>query len=466
MNKVNIEKIKQNKKYANKKNNIINYNILNNSIYILYKYIIYIIFILTISKSLSKEYLSEINITIEGKGDQQILSNEYEDKAPIEVLVNGFKRQINNDYIIYGLINQTNIITIRWNESLTKSKYMFSGLENIIEINFLNFDSSHIINMNYMFSGCTSLKSIEFRNFNTSKVGHMQSLFLNCVSLTSLNLSNFDTSSVYNMWSMFNNCTSLISLNLKNFNTSKVTNMKCMFRNCISLISVDLSSFDTSSIFETNLMFNNCKSLIFLDLSSFKKYPPYENYRKDMFVGCNKNLIYCINNQSIPSITSDLSYFNTAHDCSNICFNKSKKLIIEKNICILNCFEDDTYKFEFNGICYKECPNGTYNSSNYLCKKKIETINSDINEISNETISSDINEITQEINSIYYSDNISQYLYSDLFYSNNFSQIVSYELTQNYFNETTNNLYSSEINEYNMTITSSSLNFSFDISKL
>ena len=57
---------------------------------------------------------------------------------------------------------------------------------------------------------------------------------------------------------------------------------------------------------------------------------------------------------------------------SNICFNTSSKIIKEKK-CILNCIDDNNYKYEYHKICYKSSPNNTFSSlnNNYLCTIKI-----------------------------------------------------------------------------------------------
>ena len=55
-----------------------------------------------------------------------------------------------------------------------------------------------------------------------------------------------------------------------------------------------------------------------------------------------------------------------------LCFSPSQ-LIVEKNICIDFCYNDDIYKFEYNNLCYKSCPNGTHNSSynDYICEEDL-----------------------------------------------------------------------------------------------
>ena len=126
------------------------------------------------------------------------------------------------------------------------------------------------------------------------------------------------------------------------------------YSTCDSLISLDLSNVGTN----ISLSFNN------------------------MLYQCNKNLLYCLNNSKNKS-PGFLTYINstlnkTNSNCSNICFSENKKVILEKKICILNCSDDDIYKYEYNKICYKNCPIETYNLSNnnYMCFKYYEDLES------------------------------------------------------------------------------------------
>ena len=44
-------------------------------------------------------------------------------------------------------------------------------------------------------------------------------------------------------------------------------------------------------------------------------------------------------------------------NCTYICTDlKFKKFIIEENICIENCLDTKNYKYDFNNICYRQCP--------------------------------------------------------------------------------------------------------------
>ena len=45
--------------------------------------------------------------------------------------------------------------------------------------------------------------------------------------------------------------------------------------------------------------------------------------------------------------------------------------IKEKLKCIDNCEKDNTYKYQYNGECYIECPKDTYHEDNtFICKDK------------------------------------------------------------------------------------------------
>ena len=354
--------------------------------------------------------ISEISILINGTGNQSILySNE---NLPNEIFVNGIKynNQITKEI---SLSNPINNITMFWNSKLNTCNHMFYDLENIIKIDLSKFDSSFITDMSYMFCNCHSLISIDLSNISTSSVKNMEymfkacyslisldlkhfdislvtsmeSMFSNCLDLTSLdlsnlnalsvtnmltifqkssklqtiNLTNFKVSKVKNMKYMFSECSSLISLDLTSFDTSLATSMNYMFNRCSSLISLNLKSFDTSKVTETNYMFNGTSSLISLDLSNF-----HENNQlkaDSMFNNANKNLIYCINEGN--KILNNLKSFSILNNnCSDICFTESKKIIFDKKKCILNCSENNIYKYEYNNFCYNSSPIENQNPNN------------------------------------------------------------------------------------------------------
>lgn len=50
--------------------------------------------------------------------------------------------------------------------------------------------------MSGLFEGCLRLKIVEFGDFNTKNVINMENMFKGCKSLKHLNFSSFDTSSL------------------------------------------------------------------------------------------------------------------------------------------------------------------------------------------------------------------------------------------------------------------------------
>ena len=418
---------------------------------------ILISFILLITNEAKLSALSEITITINGTGDQKIISDRTFNNTPNQIYVNDILQNYTG-YMVYNLKNNINKIRMEWNYTLINCNFMFYHLENIIEIDMSKFDSSKVINMKYMFGGLSTIKSLNLKNFNTSLVTDMNHMFVGCKSLKLLNLKSFKTSLVNNMYYMFGECISLISLDLNNFDTSKVTKMDWMFNLCYALKSLKIKNFNTSLVNNMEDMFQSCKSLIFLDLSSFNvskvknmngmfsgcsslkfikitnfdtsrvtdifgmfsgcssliylnlndlnttnviemnymfsgcnslkllnlknidtsKIREYYNdygdydYNDDMFLNINTNLIYCINTNK----ASDLEQLLTGNnkDCSHNCFlNSSYKFIIDTFNCIDECYNDLTYKYEYNNLCYETCPNGTHISSNhlYLCEEDL-----------------------------------------------------------------------------------------------
>ena len=274
---------------------------------------------------------------------------------------------------------------------------MFYGCSNLLSLDLSNFDSSSVTNMGHMFYGCNKLTSLNLRNIKTSFVEYMDNMFNGCSNLISLDLSNFDASSVKNMNGMFKDCNNLISLNLCNFTisssssmdhmfygcskltsldlsnikTSSVEYMDYMFYGCSNLISLDLSNFDTTSTKTMNNMFEGCNNLISLNLSIFDT--TFVENMTDMFKGCNDYLIYCIDVNSkatelLNHIYNSSYIFKYNNNCSDICFEPNKKLLLDDKKCVYNC--SDNYTFEYNNICYSSCPNGTQNLSNNICIEK------------------------------------------------------------------------------------------------
>ena len=248
-------------------------------------------------------------------------------------------------------------------------RFMFNDCIKITSLNLSNFDCSQAGNMNNMFDGCKELKSLDISNFNPLLAQNMANMFSGCEKLTSLNLSNFGTNKATNMANMFYNCKELKTLDVSNFNTSLVTYMQFMFSGCESLVSLDVSNFDLTKISRIDNMFSNCSSLVYLNLDFNKNLSKLKN-KTDIFNRISENLKFCTN-ITIGSIF--LSELNSPVQCMDNCFNRDIKLIVEKKECIDNCRLDIEYPYEYNNLCYNNCPENTHKSSRdeYLCEDDV-----------------------------------------------------------------------------------------------
>ena len=75
-----------------------------------------------------------------------------------------------------------------------------------------------------------------------------------------------------------------------------------------------------------------------------------------------------INEDKTANLFSNLSSFD--NNCSYFCLGQKVKF--QTDICIDSCSSSD-YKYEYNNVCYEECPKGTNSSlfNLYLCEKNI-----------------------------------------------------------------------------------------------
>ena len=207
-------------------------------------------------RQLQEAEKNEIAILINRTISTIIINSTYLSSIS-QIIVNGnIQSEIEidlNDSL--NLIDEINNITIKFNKTLTSCEDMFNELNNIINIDFSNFDLSEVNSMERAFYGCSSLLSINLNNDKIQNKINMHSMFYGCTSLISLNLSNLKSTT---MGYMLCNCSSLSKLNLNNFDTSEVGNMVYAFSNCSSLNSLDLSSFNTSLAKNFYYLFFNC----------------------------------------------------------------------------------------------------------------------------------------------------------------------------------------------------------------
>ena len=126
----------------------------------------------------------------------------------------------------------------------------------LTSLDFSNFNTSSVINMNQMFFGCIELRSLDLSNWDTSSVTDMSNMFFGCMALTSLNVSNFNTSLVTDMNNMFGECYEIETIDVSSFNTSLVTSMLQMFKDCYNLTELNLGNFDLTKVTNVKNMLN------------------------------------------------------------------------------------------------------------------------------------------------------------------------------------------------------------------
>ena len=210
--------------------------------------------------------------------------------------------------------------------------------------------------MDSLFSCCYTITSIDLSNFDISKVTTMNNLFNQCKNLEKINFGNINTFSVEIMSGMFQTCLKLTSVDLSKLDTRSVTSMAMMFLSCSNLLYLDLSSFDTSKVINIGNMFSGCSSLIYLNLSSFHLDSSINYLRQNPFNQINSNLKYCVIDETAKNaFNKGIGVLN----CPDTCFQENSKIFIEQNICVDSCISTG-YKYEYNWICYEECPSDTY----------------------------------------------------------------------------------------------------------
>jgi len=270
-----------------------------------------------------------------------------------------------------GCSSLTSLDLNNFNTSIvTDMSSMFKECKSLKILKIDNFQTSSVTTMQRMFASCRELISLNISHFDTHLVNDMEQMFFNCKLLQTLDFSNFDTSLVKTMYRMFYGCNQLLYLNLSNFQTKNVNNMSQMFNNCSSLISLNIDNFDTSKVNNMYGMFSSCTSLISLNLNNFNTKSA-KNF-SEMFTNINRDIIYCFNekNSDILSVLKKENQ-NYLNNCSDICFEKSKKIkVTEDGECIYDCMDENHfYIYEFDNICFKSCPKRLSNLFDNICEK-------------------------------------------------------------------------------------------------
>ena len=125
-----------------------------------------------------------------------------------------------------------------------------------------------LTNASYMFSGCENIINLDLSYFNTSEINKMSNMF-SYMNLENIDLPIFNTKNIMTMKDMFAYCNSLRNIKLRFFNTSKIDDMRGMFQYCKKLKNVEFSSSNDINVGKLDDMFDSCENLEEVDLSTF-----------------------------------------------------------------------------------------------------------------------------------------------------------------------------------------------------
>ena len=394
---------------------------------------------------------------------------------------------------------------------------MFSHCKSLISLNLSSFDTSKVTEICYMFKNCVKLKYLDISNFAPLNLTNIREIFYNITSLIYLNVYSLEINSKTNKVLAFNLfpkgskiCANQMSM--QNYLSSININSNCSDICFEKGIKLDIiknecikSCKDNGHNYSCNgICYEQCPEnshVIIKNISNknniFEEYEDGvakcfykpEGYYLDedgFYEECFKNCKFCYGpgnetqNNCIMCkenylFISDSIYKNNCYPtckyyyyfnetnhyiCTENCSGIYNKLIIEKKRCIDDCKNDDIYKYEYNNICYKKCPNGTiFNQKNNICLEeqniqstiiftsenynyyfstdkmiKNDSINyfliSDIIEESNISM-----EINKSDNDITIKTNSNSYIYNIDIYNNKINEAIFDNIKQNLLND-------------------------------
>ena len=299
----------------------------------------------------------------------------------------------------------TSLDVSTFNTSKTEDMYdMFAYLKNLNYLNLSNFDTSHVKNMQGMFYSSYSLKYLDLSNFDFSSTTIIESMFAETHSLEYIYMpySKFKSDIVFE-WA-FGNTSPNLKICVQEIETqqlfiTQIQNFDCSDKCYHKIFKYDLKDnicieYCNQSEYKyeyNNFCYQRCPNETFVDddndficLDKNEEDGYYFDKSNDVFKKCYKTCQSCNEkgdevNNNCKICKSGFIFLNDSINCFEKCtyhyyFNELNnytctkdetcpsyynKLIIEKNQCIEECNLDNTYKYEYNNICYQKCPNGT-----------------------------------------------------------------------------------------------------------
>ena len=328
------------------------------------------------------------------------------DTSSVESMMNMFYENTN-----LKSINMDNFDTSKVNNIHA----MFYHCSSLTTLDLSSFNTQSVTDMGNIFENCYSLISLNIKNFNTSNATSMNNMFYGCSSLISLNMQYFDSSNAVNPQHFFNDIRSDIIYCVDDNKVSSLSSQLYGQNNCsdicftgenIKLIvskeicTEDCKRDDIYQLEYKNICYQACPDNThvtsdnlylcqnnpqgyFLDSDNIYR-PCYESCKSCNIAGdeihhncneCKSNYRFINESGFENNCYLECSFYYYFDSIGNyICTSSYEcpagyKLIEEKNKCIYNCSNDDTYQLEFNNKCYETCPNNSYIllDNIYLC---------------------------------------------------------------------------------------------------
>lgn len=190
--------------------------------------------------------------------------------------------------------NSSNItsLDIKWTlPAVTNMNQFFSGQGNLVltDDSYIRANTGSLTSISNICANCSSITNLDFLDLNTSNVIDTQKAFSSCRKLTDIsNIADWNTNKVSNFSQMFEGCQSLESLDaLSSWNMSKAERMSYMFSNCENLSDVSaVANWETSTLNTVYGMFMGT-AIEEIDISGFKITSSTESdFFLDVKTGC------------------------------------------------------------------------------------------------------------------------------------------------------------------------------------
>ena len=393
-------------------------------------------------------------------------------------------------WIFYGCFSLKSIkLSENFNTSNVDSMFnMFSQCHSLISLNLSSFDTSKVTDMGDMFNNCKNLKYLDIPHFSPINIISIRNMFVSMNSLIYLNIYSLEINNNIDKTNAFKSLPKNLTIcanapNMKNYlstfdfinNCSDICFNENIKLDIIANVCIKSCKENDYNYELNNICYNQCPNdthviikdinnkenvfieyddgvAICLDENPEGYYLDNDGFYEKCFDSCkfcygagndkDNNCKICkdnflflndsLYNNSCYEQCEYNYYFNESNDyiCTENCSGIHDRLIIEKKKCIDKCQNDDTYKYEYNKICYIECPNGTnYSEIDGICIeiKNLETtsftteiINKDFTSILNNLKTSNIikttflEEIIHTTNPFQYKTTIPQYLHDTI----------------------------------------------------